>query len=266
MIFNIMIILLSSLLINAQLLAESWSADKVYHSGDIVEFKGKSYLASYGSQDLQPINNKVAWDGWVTIKNRRLAQWKKHKSYPAGSVITFNDENYIAKWSNKNSAPDANRALWVKLVFGEGEEAGADDKDNILGKDKDANGIRDSYELFVNKKYKDTVVKQYLKSAAREYQKVLELHLDPDLADSMTTEQADTMMNELVAFLKCNRELRNQGKLPLSSSPITEYYNTIERAIGRHNGERILHHKLNEDFIVSVDRANPCGSITNGEL
>jgi len=97
-----MIVLLSSLLISAQLVAESWSVDRLYQSGDIVKFKGKSYLASYGSQGMQPINNKVAWDGWSTIKNKRLAQWKKQKAYQAGSVITFNNENYIAKWWNKN--------------------------------------------------------------------------------------------------------------------------------------------------------------------
>lgn len=263
--FTIITLLVSSMLIAQELIAESWSETQIYHAGDIVEFEGKSYLASYWNKGMPPIDNKIAWDGWITIKNHRVFQWKPHKAYRSGSVVKFNEDNYIAKWWNKNSSPDQDKTPWVKLTLGVGEEADTNDRDNILGRDKDGNGIRDSYELFIEKKYKDPVVKSYLKTAAREYQKVLELHLNPDIAEALTTAQADVLMNDLVALIVCNRELRKTGRLPLNSPSSSEYYNTIERAIARHKGERIIHHKLKSDYMPSVDRSNPCGAISYGE-
>ncbi len=262
--FKIIILLFACIVSSQQLAAESWAADKVYHSGDIVEFKGKYYLAGYWNKRMQPIDNKIVWDGWISIKNHRIAQWKPHKAYRPGRVVKFNEENYIAKWWNKNSAPDTDRSPWVKLTVGIGQEPGPDDKNNVLGRDKDDNGIRDSYERFIEKKYTDPILKSYLKTAAREYQKVLELHLNPDIAESMTTEQATQMMNDLVTFMFCNRKLRKEGRLPLNSSPISEYYNTIERAIARHKGERVIYKKnIDESFNAYIE-PNVCGSLFQG--
>lgn len=260
-----MLALLSSLIFSKQLIAESWSADKTYDSGDIVEFDGKYYLASYWSQGMQPIDNQVAWDGWISIKEKQLAQWKVHKKYKAGSVVIFNEKNYIAKWWNRGTPPETEHSPWVKLALGIGEEAAPDDRYNVLGKDKDGNGIRDSYERFVEKTYQDPIIKSYLKTSAREYQKVLELDVNAKLAESLTTEQAEIILNNLVTFLYCNRKLRKEGRLPLNSSPISEYYNTIERAISRHKGGRILYKKNIEESFNPYNEPDACGSLIQGE-
>lgn len=259
--FKIITILINSLLMAQKLIAESWSENTAYHAGNIVDFNEKFYMASYWNKGMQPIDNKVAWDGWISIKNNTLPLWKANKAYQPGSVIKYNEQNYISKWWNENALPEQDKTSWAKLSIATGIKYEADEQDNILGIDKDSNGIRDSYEFFIEKKYNDPVIKSYLKSAAREYQKVLELHLNPDIAGSLTNEQATQIMKNLVTFMFCNRKLRKEGRLPLNSSPISEYYNTVERAIARHKGGIVLYKKNIDESFNPYNEPNACGSL-----
>jgi len=255
------LILLIFLIRSSQLIAEQWSAKETYHSGDIVTYKNHYYLASYGNKNLQPIDNKFSWDGWITIKNSHLTEWEARKIYKAGSVIKFDDKNYIAKWWNREKSPAHIPSSWVTLAVGMGDKPTVDDEQNILGSDKDNNGIRDSYELFIEQNYSGLTIKSYLKTAAREYQKLLEISLDPELAESLSTEQAQLLMNDLMTFSFCNRQLRLAGELPMDSSPTAEYYNTIARSISRHQGGRVLYKKNLDESFNPYNEPNACGSL-----
>jgi len=50
-----------------------------------------------------------------------------------------NQTNYIARWKNKENAPDSSHFSWAKLSIGMGEEPHENDKSNVLGNDKDGN-------------------------------------------------------------------------------------------------------------------------------
>lgn len=103
--FKRVIVLLSFLTLSQALFAESWSAQKNDHSGDIVHHKNRYYLASYGNRNLQPIDNRFPWDGWITISNDHREHWNAHKIYQADSVVTFNDEHYIGRGVAPESPP-----------------------------------------------------------------------------------------------------------------------------------------------------------------
>ena len=78
----------------------------------------------------------------------------------------------MEKWRNKRDVPELPSSKWVKLsseVINNNEEV--DERKHVLGKDKNSNDIRDSYEQAIEKQHKEIMVQSYLKNIGRDYQK-----------------------------------------------------------------------------------------------
>lgn len=216
--------------------ASEWSPDQVYTAGDVVTWKGDTYISSHWTKGKEPVVNSINWDGWVFVEESRIEDWEPNRTYDGGDIVRLNSDHYIAKWWSKDDVPSGSTA-WRKLSDFNVNPPTPPELP-VLGSDEDNNGIRDDYELAVSSMYplNKPNYTQVAIAASYVWKKQTEVALDDTI--SMTPESAAIAYNEELALDHCFAQLRKED--PDYRPPHIAYYNSPERALmSRIGHERI---------------------------
>ncbi|MFA0193105.1 hypothetical protein AB4454_00010 [Vibrio artabrorum] len=237
---------------NVALSAEEWDEKKVYNSGDVVQWKDLTYISSHWTQGTEPLNNKVNWDGWITINTEEIESWQQSTPYNGGTVVEYNVGYYIAKWWNNNSIP-SDSAEWQRLDLDVGGKPSPDptpDDGNVIGKDSDGDGLRDDYAVTVEETYTNTQEVALATQAGKEFGKLLEFS---ENNIEITVEDAQLMAIDGITIQYCIDIYKQTN--PDFVNPIDLYYDTIERAIASNEASTQLYKALqgNEPDIYHID-------------
>ncbi len=218
-----LIILLYSQMVLA---SNEWFPDQVYTAGNIVTYKGDTYISSHRTKGIEPIINDINWDGWVYVENSSVQNWQPNRAYDGNDLVQFNSSYYLAKWWSKDAVPSDSTA-WRKLSD-DNVEPLISHENPVLGSDIDNNGIRDDYEQAVTTMYPSD--KQYYTNLALAASYVWKRQIEVALDDTiiMSPESAALTLNEELALDKCFTELKTEDED--FEYPHLAYYNTLERA------------------------------------
>jgi chitinase len=89
----------------------TWSATKIYNTGDKVLFNGVEYRAKWWTQGNQPDQG----DPWemVVPNDGQVRAWRADVAYVKGDKVSHNTVTYTAQWWTKGEEPGKS-SVWVK--------------------------------------------------------------------------------------------------------------------------------------------------------
>lgn len=230
---NIYLKLLFSLLLSFSQLAwaaipitqiEPWSSDQSYQRGDLAEYQNTAYIALLPSKNIKPKKISVLWR---FVKLNSTTPPKSGKLYLLGAVVAEGDSKYIAKKLNILHRPSdlESSEKWV-AYSGNSSSPNTPDDDPIqqlLGEDKNNNGVRDDFEELILSSELAEQTKQHALQAARAYGHALTLHMTGEV---ISHSQAHQAMQHLIFTEKCRRQYAKEDGVSWRKS---DYYNTIDR-------------------------------------
>jgi chitinase len=93
----------------------TWDANTVYVGGDLVWYEGKQYKARWWTRGENPSTSSV-WQEVAAPNDGRVDSndWSASKAYTGGSTVTFNGEQFQARWWTQGEEPLQN-SVWRKL-------------------------------------------------------------------------------------------------------------------------------------------------------
>ena len=93
----------------------TWDANTVYVGGDLVWYEGKQYKARWWTRGENPSTSSV-WQEVAAPNDGRVDSndWTASKAYTGGSTVTFNGEQFQARWWTQGEEPLQN-SVWRKL-------------------------------------------------------------------------------------------------------------------------------------------------------
>ncbi|MGL6186372.1 MAG: glycosyl hydrolase family 18 protein [Clostridium chrysemydis] len=90
----------------------AYDKTKVYNTGDIVSYNGKTYKAKWWTQGEIPGSSAV-WEEVVTPSEDGSVNYVPGKAYNGGDIVNYNGAKYKAAWWT-NSVPGSDSS-WIKL-------------------------------------------------------------------------------------------------------------------------------------------------------
>ncbi|MGL4798435.1 MAG: glycosyl hydrolase family 18 protein [Cellulosilyticaceae bacterium] len=140
---------------------QAWSATQIYHGGDQVTYDGKTFKASWWTQNEKPDANNQ-WGVWKVVGEtptpdpdpnpnpdpdpdptpdpdpQPTTTWEAGKVYVKGDRVVYDGKTFEAKWWTQNEKPDANNAAGVWLFIG-GGGGGTDPNPDFIPREGDKN-------------------------------------------------------------------------------------------------------------------------------
>ncbi|APJ03715.1 lytic polysaccharide monooxygenase [Silvanigrella aquatica] len=111
---SLSLIFLSIKNVSAQENILSWNENTTYTSGQKVVYQDKIYEAKWWTRGNPPSKCDTG-DAWKPIlKENELLEWDSNCTYVANNIVTFNSENYRAKWWTRGNSP-LNGNPWQKI-------------------------------------------------------------------------------------------------------------------------------------------------------
>ena len=230
---NIYLKLLFSLLLGFSQLAlaatpitqiESWSSDQNYQRGDLVEYQQTAYIALLSSKNIKPKKVSVLWR---PVNVNSTPQPKPGKLYLLGAVVAEGDSRYIAKKLNilHKSSDLQDSEKWIAYSGKPPlpDTPNDDPIQQLLGEDKNNNGVRDDFEELILSSELAERTKQHALQAARAYGHALTLHMT---GETISHAQAHQAMQHLIFAEKCRRQYAKEDGVSWRES---DYYNDIDR-------------------------------------
>lgn len=232
--------------------ADEWDKNAVYESGDIVKWKGITYISSYWTQGTEPVDNQISWDGWITIDTDSIEAWKQSTPYNGGDVVEYNTGFYIAKWWNTNALPSTS-SEWQRLDINtivKPTPTPYPDDTNIIGEDNDGDGLRDDYAITIVESYTESKEIALATQAGKEFGKLLEFS-ENDI--EITVEDAQLMATNGIALQYCIDVYKMEN--PKFLNPIDLYFDTLDRAIANREASTKLYKSLqgNDPIVTEID-------------
>ncbi|MCJ2376922.1 hypothetical protein LNL84_08740 [Vibrio sp. ZSDZ34] len=230
--------------------ADEWNKNSVYESGDIVKWKGITYISSHWTQGTEPVDNQISWDGWITIDDESIEDWKQSTAYKGGDVVEYNTGFYIAKWWNTNTIPSTS-SEWQRLDINTiVKPPPAPDDTNIIGEDNDGDGLRDDYAVTIKESYTEWKEFALATQAGKEFGKLLEFS-ENDV--EITIKDAQLMAKNGIALQYCIDVYKMEN--PEFLNPIDLYFDTLARAIANREASTKLYHSLqgNDPVVTEID-------------
>lgn len=230
---NIYLKLLFSLLLGFSQLAwssipitqiELWSSEQNYQRGDLVEYQQTAYIALLSSKNIKPKKVSVLWR---PVNVNSTPQPKPGKLYLLGAVVTEGDNKYIAKKLNilHKSSDLQDSEKWI-AYSGKSPlpDTPSDDPiQQLLGEDKNNNGVRDDFEELILNSELSERAKQHALQAGKAYSSTMKLST---IQDEVTAEQAQVTMQLMIHAYRCKIQIaKEEGK----SWRESYFYNEIDR-------------------------------------
>lgn len=203
---------------------EPWSSDQSYQRGDLAEYQNTAYIALLSSKNIKPKKISVLWR---SVKLNSTTPPKSGKLYLLGAVVAEGDSKYIAKKLNILHQPSdlESSEKWV-AYSGNSSSPNTPDDDPIqqlLGEDKNNNGVRDDFEeLILNSELAERT-KQHALQAARAYGHALTLHMTGEVISHAQAHQA---MQNLILAYGCQLQISKEDGVSWRES---DYYDDIDR-------------------------------------
>src|SRR5690554_7322782 len=158
---------------------ESWSSEQSYQRGDLVEYQQAAYIALLPSKKIKPKKISVLWR---PLQLSSTTPPKPGKLYLLGAVVAEGDSRYIAKKLNilHKSSDLQDSEKWIAYSGNSPlPDTPSDDPiQQLLGEDKNNNGVRDDFEELILNSELSERTKQHALQAARAYGHALTLHID----------------------------------------------------------------------------------------
>lgn len=157
---------------------EPWSAQQNYQRGDLAEYQKAAYIALLPSKNIKPQKVSMLWR---PVALHSTAAPKPGKIYLLGMVVMEGEKKYIAKELSifKGSADLQNSKKWLAYS---GKPSAPDipiddPVQQLLGEDKNNNGIRDDFEDLILSSELSESAKQHALQAGKVYGQALTLHI-----------------------------------------------------------------------------------------
>lgn len=203
---------------------EPWSSEQNYQRGDLVEYQNTTYIALLPSKQTKPKEVSILWR---SLQLSSTTPPKLGKLYLLGAVVAQGDSKYIAKKLNilHKSSDLQDGEKWVAYSGKSSSPKNPSDDpiQQLLGEDKNNNGVRDDFEeLILNSELAERT-KQHALQAARVYGHALTLHMT---SEAISHVQAHQAMQHLIFAEKCRRQYAKEDGVSWRKS---DYYNTIDR-------------------------------------
>ena len=203
---------------------ELWSSEQNYQRGDLVEYQQTAYIALLSSKNIKPKKVSVLWR---PVNVNSTPQPKPGKLYLLGAVVTEGDNKYIAKKLNilHKSSDLQDSEKWI-AYSGKSPlpDTPSDDPiQQLLGEDKNNNGVRDDFEELILNSELSERTKQHALQAARAYGHALTLHMT---GETISHAEAHQAMQHLIFAEKCRRQYAKEDGVSWRKS---DYYSTIDR-------------------------------------
>jgi hypothetical protein len=203
---------------------EPWSAEKNYQRGDLAEFQKTAYIALLPSKNIKPQKVSILWRP-VALNN--TAAPKPGKIYLLGAVVMEGKNKYIAKELNifQSSEDLKNNKKWIAYT---GKPSAPDTPiddpiQQLLGEDKNKNGVRDDFEELILNSELSEPAKQHALQAGKVYGQALTLHIS---GEALSQAQAHQAMQNLIIAYGCQLHLAKEDGASWKES---DYYNDIDR-------------------------------------
>ena len=230
---NIYLKLLFSLLLGFSQLAwssipitqiELWSSEQNYQRGDLVEYQQTAYIALLSSKNIKPKKVSVLWR---PVNVNSTPQPKPGKLYLLGAVVAEGDNKYIAKKLNilhkTSDLQDSEKWVAYSGKSSSPNNPGDDPIQQLLGEDKNNNGVRDDFEELILNSELSERAKQHALQAARAYGHALTLHMT---GETISHAQAHQAMQHLILAYGCQLQISKEDGVSWRES---DYYDDIDR-------------------------------------
>ncbi len=203
---------------------ESWSSEQSYQRGALVEYQQTAYIALLPSKNIKPKKISVLWR---PLQLSSTTPPKPGKLYLLGAVVAEGDSRYIAKKLNILHQPSdlESSEKWV-AYSGNSSSPNTPDDDPIqqlLGEDKNNNGVRDDFEELILNSELSERTKQHALQAARAYGHALTLHMT---GETISHAQAHQAMQHLILAYGCQLQISKEDGVSWRES---DYYDDIDR-------------------------------------
>src|SRR5690554_2873890 len=203
---------------------EPWSSVQNYQRGDLVEYQQAAYIALLPSKNIKPKKISVLWR---PLQLSSTTPPKPGKLYLLGAVVAEGDNKYIAKKLNilHKSSDLQDSEKWI-AYSGKSPlpDTPSDDPiQQLLGEDKNNNGVRDDFEELILNSELSERAKQHALQAARAYGHALTLHMT---GETISHAEAHQAMQHLIFAEKCRRQHAKEDGVSWRKS---DYYSTIDR-------------------------------------
>lgn len=203
---------------------EPWSAGKSYQRGDLAEYQKTAYIALLPSKNIKPQKISVLWR---PVALNSTAAPKPGKIYLLGAVVMDGKNKYIAKELSifQSSADLQNSKKWVAY---NGKPSAPDTPiddpiQQLLGEDKNNNGVRDDFEELILNSELSEPAKQHALQAGKVYGQALTLHIS---GETLAQDQAHQAMQNLIIAYGCQLQLASKDGVSWQES---DYYNDVDR-------------------------------------
>ncbi|MFY9179543.1 MAG: hypothetical protein WAO12_07180 [Venatoribacter sp.] len=203
---------------------EPWFSEKSYQRGDLTEYQKTAYIALLPSKNIKPQKISILWR---PVALNSTAAPKPGKIYLLGAVVMEGKNKYIAKELSifQNNTDLQNSKKWVAYNgTPSAPDTPIDDPiQQLLGEDKNNNGVRDDFEDLILNSELSEPAKQHALQAGKVYGQALTLHIS---GEALSQAQAHQAMQNLIYAEKCRRQYAKTDDISWQES---DYYNDIDR-------------------------------------
>ncbi|MBY5979980.1 hypothetical protein [Ferrimonas balearica] len=235
---------------------QAYEPEQRYYRGQVVSQHSHLWVSRFPSRNKEPKDHPFRW-GKVEIED--VQDWRRNRFYPIGSVVEFRGDYYFAKdltlfrpnsyFGRRHWQKFNHPAIGYDLPVIDREEA----REDLHGIDRNRNGLRDDYEVYVIMNHPSQEMKDLGFEAGRLYTEVMSL-IDKELYE-ISYASAESMMNRMLDMSACVRlKVRaGQSKHGFHSA----FYNTKDRILSDFRSQYKLHDILGDNFLATVSDT-PC--------
>ncbi|MBY6017372.1 hypothetical protein KUW04_06215 [Halomonas denitrificans] len=235
----------------------TYKPERRYYRGQVVSQHSHLWVSRFPSRNKEPKDHPFRW-GKVEIEE--VQDWRRNRFYPIGSVVQFDGLYYFAKnltlfrpnsyFGRRHWQKFTHPAIGYDLPVIDREEA----REDLHGIDRNLNGLRDDYEVYVIMNHPSQEMKDLGFEAGRLYTEVMSL-IDKELYE-ISYANAESMMNRMLDMDECISSKRQSGQTEDGFS--AAFYNTKDRILADFRSQFKLHDILGDNFPAKISD-NPCG-------
>ena len=91
----------------------AWTSTRIFTTGDLATFDGKTYRAAWYTRGDVPGSVKGPWEEIATAPNG-IALWTSTRIFNTGDEAVYNGHTYTARWYTRNDTPGSAGGPWVQ--------------------------------------------------------------------------------------------------------------------------------------------------------
>jgi chondroitin AC lyase len=91
--------------------AAVWTASRIFHTGDRVDYQGRTFEAAWYSRGDTPGSVTGPWEEIATAPDG-TAIWTATRIFDTGDVVLYNGQKYTARWYSRNQVPGTPNSAW----------------------------------------------------------------------------------------------------------------------------------------------------------